>query len=82
MYAFDLTLGFKDEIDIADHTKPILYMGDSTHTQQKYAGAGKNCNIVITVIFYHINHAYYLGLKIVVCTQIHYLSAYKPKYYA
>ena len=29
-------------------------MGDSTQPQQKYAGAGENGNIVITVIFYPV----------------------------
>ena len=30
-------------------------MGDFTEPQQKYAGTGENCNIVITVIFYQVN---------------------------
>ena len=30
-------------------------MGDFAQAQQKYAGTGENCNIVITVIFYPVN---------------------------
>ena len=42
-------------------------MGDSTKPQQKYAGTGENCNIVIAVIFtlYNLSeilYAYYLDL--------------------
>ena len=30
-------------------------MGEFTQPQQKYAGTGENCNIVIAVIFYPVN---------------------------
>ena len=35
-----------------DNSDNLPYMGDFTQPQQKYAGAGENCNIAITVIFY------------------------------
>ena len=41
-------------------------MGDSTQPQQKYAGTGENCNIVIAAIFYPviktINFTYMLNI--------------------
>ena len=32
----------------------LIYMGDFPQPQQKYAGIGENCNVVITVIFYPV----------------------------
>ena len=38
------------------HTPPLphSHMGDFTQPQKKYAGTGKNCNIVIPVIIYPV----------------------------
>ena len=33
---------------------PCLHMDDLTKPHKKYAGAGENCNIAISVIFYPV----------------------------
>ena len=44
-------------------------MSDFTQQQQKYAGTGENCNIVVNVMFYPVNQIstnffeWYLGLQ-------------------
>ena len=48
-------------------------MGDFTQPQQKYAGTGENCNIVIVIIFYPIIQTFLIFLCLLfgfVSTQI------------